>query len=52
MLGWLVLLGMFSAGFLVSVALAASWGRGAYESMSINMESESASYINYSRGPR
>jgi hypothetical protein len=49
MLGWLVLFGLMSFGFLVSVLLAARWGRGSYESMSVNMESESASYLNYTR---
>lgn len=51
MIGWLVLFGMIAAGFLVSTLLAHRWGRGAQESMSVNMESESASYVNYGRGP-
>lgn len=51
MLGWILLLGMLGVGFLVSFILAARWGRGAHEGMSTNMESESASYLNYSRGP-
>ena len=51
MLGWLALFGMMAVGFLVSTYLAHRWGRGAQESMSVKMESESASYTNYGRGP-
>jgi len=51
MFGWLIMAGLIGIGFFVSVFLAARWGRGSYEGMSINMESESASYMNYSRGP-
>lgn len=51
MLGWLVLIGFFGAGFLVSFILAARWGRGSSEGMSVNMESEAANYVNYGRGP-
>ena len=52
MIGWLILVGLFVLGFGVSFILAARWGRGSYEGMSTEMESESASYMNYSRGPR
>ncbi len=51
MLGWLVLLGFFAVGFLLSVVAAARWGRGAHKGMSVKMESESANYVNYGRGP-
>ncbi len=50
MFGWIIILGMLGAGFFVSIYLAARWGRGAHEGMSVNMESESASYLNYTRG--
>lgn len=50
MLGWIILFGLIGVGLLVSGLLAMKWGRGSYEGMSTNMESESASYMNYTRG--
>ena len=49
--GWLIIVGLFVLGFTISIIMAARWGRGSYEGMPIDMESESASYMNYSRGP-
>lgn len=51
MWGWLILAGFVFIGFVTSFIMAARWGRGSYEGMSEKMESESASYMNYSRGP-
>ncbi|MEZ4522330.1 MAG: hypothetical protein R3A46_11910 [Thermomicrobiales bacterium] len=50
MLGWLVIIALFAVGVLISSILAYFWGRGANEGMSVNMESESASYVNFTRG--
>ena len=50
-IGWIVLGGFFVFGLIVSALLAARWGRGSHTGMSREMESESASYMNYSRGP-
>ncbi|CAN5828556.1 hypothetical protein BH23CHL2_BH23CHL2_13790 [soil metagenome] len=50
MLGWLVMLGMGGLGLLVSAIFASRWGRGSNEGMSVSMESESASYVNFTRG--
>lgn len=44
------MLGMIGLGLLVSAILASRWGRGSNEGMSVSMESESASYVNYTRG--
>ncbi len=51
MLGWIVfgLIGVAVLG--LSAAIARRWGRGAHSGMSEKMESESANYLNYSRGP-
>ena len=50
-LGWIIMLGLIFGGMVIGTILSMRWGRGAQEQMSTNMESESASYTNYGRGP-